>query len=274
MGKIIQLGLPIGNIDDITQRARQQLSSATLVICEDTRVTGKLLKALGIDSSSIMLWSFNDHFEESQLKSILDRCESQDVIVCSDAGSPYISDPAFPLIKAAIKRDIEIDSLPGVTSPMVALELSGLPAIPFHFHGFIPRDKGQRHKTLINFKQVYGTHIFFEGVSRVKECLGDIAEVFPDSEIVITRELTKEYQSVHRSLGRDLSTIKDSITYKGEFVLLIHNAEKSSSNPTIKGLAQDVLDSTGKSKVLAKLLAEILDLNTKDIYQKLSISRN
>lgn len=270
MGKLILLGLPIGNIEDITKRVKSGLEMANILLCEDTRITKDLLKNLGIEYLGKKLISYHDHSSEEKLKGLLSLFEQDDVYICSDAGSPAISDPAFPLIKFAIEQEVTIETFPAVTSPMVALELSGLPAIPSHFHGFVPRDKGARIKYFEQMQQVYGTHIFFEGVSRVVESLEDLSKIFPDETIVVGRELTKKFQSIYRFKGEEIKNILKEIKLKGEFVVLVHNSSQLLISNDVKNLAKEVLDKSGKRKVLSKLLGEILGMSPKDVYQKLN----
>lgn len=272
MGKLIQLGLPIGNIEDTTLRVKHALQAAQVVICEDTRVTKSFCKDIEVSLEGKRFISFHDHSGDNKLDQLINMLEEGDLYLCSDAGSPAISDPAYPLIKKAIESGFEIETFPGPTSPMVALELSGLPAIPSHFHGFLPRDKGARKKSLESFKSAYGTHIFFEGVSRVKECLSDIKQVFKNESIVVARELTKSYQSVYRFKASDAIENSEKITYKGEFVILVNIETKSSSNSELDKLAADILSKGSKPKLVAKLLSAITGENAKDIYQKLGKS--
>lgn len=191
-----------------------------------------------------------------------------DLYVASEAGSPIISDPAYPLVQLAYERGIKVESYSGVSSPVMALELSGLPPIPFQFHGFLPRESGKRIKI---FESVgYGTHIFFEAPTRVEETLDELAKTKPDCELVIVRELSKKFEQVVRLKAHEWSEKKKEVTFKGEFVFLFHNKELSggTSRETIQ-LAQEILASGASPKQIAKLLSTILDRSTKEIYSEL-----
>jgi 16S rRNA (cytidine1402-2'-O)-methyltransferase len=221
--------------------------------------------------------SYHDQSSENDLKRVINAMRSgRHITYTSDAGSPVVSDPAYPLIREAIKYGIKLESIPGVSSPIVALELSGLSPIPFHFHGFLPRDLGPRKTYLLENTQGSGTHIFFEGVSRVEKSVDDICELFPDSQIVVARELTKMFESVYRFEAKDWGQIKGQIEYRGEFIILFcrDKANKQLQTKEIVTLAQAVLDKKGRAKELSKLLAELLQSNAKEIYQQLLPERD
>jgi 16S rRNA (cytidine1402-2'-O)-methyltransferase len=164
MGKLVLLTLPIGNIDDITKRVLNSLLEAKTLIAEDTRTIKNQLNKLSIDSSNKKIISFHDQSGETKTKNLLEELEHSDLYLVSEAGSPYISDPAYPLVKMALELGYEVDSYSGISAVTQSLELSGLPPIPFHFHGFPPRDSGKRKAYFQKeVASVYGTHIFFEG---------------------------------------------------------------------------------------------------------------
>ena len=157
----------------------------------------------------------------------------------------------------------------------MALELSGLPSTPFHFHGFLARDKGKLEAEFENFSNNYGTHIFFEGKSRVMSTAKLLAAFFPDEDIVIARELTKEYESVYRFKGLDFLKIENQIELRGEFVFLVHCSSKASagSSKELIALADDILKSGAKPKKVAKLLAQIKGISPKAAYEQMELSR-
>lgn len=268
---LILVTTPIGNNDDITLRGKAELIDSSIIYCEDTRKTKDLLKRLGIDYSSKDVFSFHDHSGEAQINAIIERASRVKVCYVSDAGSPMISDPALPLVRAAIANKIPIESASGISSIIYALEVSGLPSIPFTFHGFL----GRQNKDLDDFasqvKSNLGTHIFFEGVSRVEKTLSYLIEKLSDFEFVIARELTKTHEQVVRFKASDFESVNSEITYKGEFVILVHNSSSQTiSNDKLISLAQDVIAQKGKAKTLAKLLSEITGEKTKDIYSQLN----
>lgn len=271
MGKLTMLSLPLGNAGDISKRAVEIVEKTNFIICEDTRNLIKLCNYLGISVEGKQMVSFHDHSNPNELSKIVYQLKSREALLVSDAGSPMVSDPAFPLVKECISQGIEIDTIPGPSAPIAALELSGLPPTPFHFHGFISRDSGPRKKYFNDISTVAGTHIFFEGVSRVLKFIEEMSSSFPESQIVVARELTKLHQSVYRFLGKDFDDVKNSIIEKGEFVILVHlEAKKTVSTSDLSSLANDILEKGARPKLIAKLIAEILGENHKDIYAKLN----
>lgn len=261
--------LPIGNNKDLTLRAKETLEAAKIILAEDTRVFKEFCKHNEISLESKQIDSFHDHTDDRKTARFIDLAKDTEVVLVSDAGSPIISDPAYPLIQAAIKNQLNIKSSPGVNSVTLALELSGLPPSPFHFHAFIPRDKGKRKKFAEQILEQYGTHIFFEGVSRVKETLDILSEQIPEENFCVCRELTKEFESVYRFKGSQWAQFKDVITYKGEFVILVHNSRNTnkSISSEVSTLANELIEKGSHPKKLSKLLSLLTDKSAKEIYQ-------
>jgi len=159
VGKIILLNTPIGNLGDLTPRVLEALKTGRVFAVEDTRVFKELLNHLEITLEGKNIFSFHDQSNPKEIERLLELATQQDLYLVSDAGSPIISDPAYPIVSNARKAAIEIDSYSGVSSPIMALELSGLPPMPFTFHGFLPRDKGPKENIFLTLNR--GTHIFF-----------------------------------------------------------------------------------------------------------------
>jgi 16S rRNA (cytidine1402-2'-O)-methyltransferase len=265
---------PIGNLGDITLRAEKALREGKNFLCEDTRNTKNLLSLLGISIDGKSFFSFHDHSTQDETEKILSELKKgNEYVLVSDAGSPMISDPAYPLVKRAIEEGIEIDSCPGVSAVLLALELSGLPSSPFTFHGFLGRDKKDRQ---LFYQKIYlekATHVFFEGASRVEETLEEISQFFPNEQIAVGRELTKKFQSIYRFSGHEFEKIRNEIVMKGEFVILVNvssaNIRKLNEEMIIE-MATDVLNSGNKPKNVAKLISAILNKPTKEVYEILS----
>jgi 16S rRNA (cytidine1402-2'-O)-methyltransferase len=245
----------------------------SIFYAEDTRVFKNLLGALEIDFSGKHIDSFHEH-SEGKIKIITEKILSGTTIyLVSDAGSPMISDPAFPLLKKMREEGIDIKTIPGVTSVVTALELSGLPPQPFHFWGFISRSKNERKDFFLELCQISGTHIFFESPHRIFETIDSFFMAIPDGELIITRELTKIYESVYRVTKNNLKEMKEQLVDKGEFVALFHveNQKHSPmSNSEVVELVKDYLGDKGGTKKLAKIFAKILGVDTKNIYDQLS----
>jgi 16S rRNA (cytidine1402-2'-O)-methyltransferase len=269
VGKIILLNTPIGNLGDLTPRVREAFEEGQYFAAEDTRVFKELLNHLGISLEGKQVYSFHDQSEDYQLGKMLEIAEKGDLYLASDAGSPIISDPAYPLVKAAYERGIKVESYSGISSPIMALELSGLPPIPFQFHGFLPRESGKRVKAFEKCAQ--GTHIFFDAPTRIEDTLEDLASASPESEVAVVRELSKKFEQVLRFKARDWKDHKEQAVFRGEFILLFHKPleEPSIAHKEVRALAEEVLVQGSSPKMVAKLLSLILDRPTKDLYNEL-----
>lgn len=213
---------PIGNLKDTTLRALEILESVDGVICEDTRRTALLLNHYNIHKPLTVL---NDYNEPRIVQIIVDRLKSgQNLALVSDAGTPLISDPGYKLVRECIAQGIPVDSLPGPSSVITALTLSGLPPDKFMFLGYPPEKPGHRLKLFQNIhgrgkiENLTATYIFFISPHKMLRILEDMKEVFGDIEIVLAHELTKIHQSVEtKTVTKWLETLKNP---KGEYILL------------------------------------------------------
>lgn len=272
LSSLTLITLPIGNTGDITLRALEALKEGNCFFAEDTRVFKDLLKNLGIDYKEKYIDSFHDQ-SVGKIELIIKKIEEgTKVYLVSDAGSPAISDPAYPLIKEVVAKGIDLHTLPGVTSVVTALELSGLAPHPFHFWGFIGRSKNEKKEFFNSLNSIVGTHIFFESPHRITDTIEQFFETHGDKTLVLARELTKTYESVYRLRKDDLNNLKEIVMEKGEFVVLFHN-DKSENNSVVldevQDLVRDYLEKGGTTKKLAKIFAKILDEETKSVYEKL-----
>jgi len=219
MGKLYIVPTPIGNLDDITLRAIKVLKEVDLILAEDTRTSGKLLKHFEIGTQ---MQSHHMHNEHKMVDRIVERLKSGETIaLISDAGTPAISDPGFLLTRACIQNNIEVDCLPGATAFVPALVNSGLPNDKFVFEGFLPIKKGRQTRLELLGEETR-TMIFYESPHKLIKTLTQFAEYFgKDRQISVSRELTKMYEETVRG------TITEMIEYftikppKGEFVIVV-----------------------------------------------------
>ncbi len=217
-GKLYIVATPIGNLKDITLRAIETLKEVDFVICEDTRVTGFLLKEYEISKE---LFSFNAQSEERKIPSVLVRIKNgQNAALVSDAGTPTISDPGIRLVSAAIKEEIEIVSIPGVNAAIAALSIAGLPTDSFLFEGFLPQKKG-RQKKLKELAEENRTIVSYESTYRIEKLLNELNEYMPNRLVVVCRELTKKFEETWRGTPKELLEDLQNKVTKGEFVVLI-----------------------------------------------------
>jgi 16S rRNA (cytidine1402-2'-O)-methyltransferase len=222
VGTLYIVSTPIGNLKDITLRAIAILGSVDYVLCEDTRVTGKLLKHYDIEKPLVTFTDFNE--QDRATKILADLSSSKNVALVSDAGTPLISDPGYKLVREALKRGIRVESIPGPSALVSALVISGLPPDRFIFLGYLPKKDGKRKKLLEDLKPILktvkSTVIFYESPYRVKKSLNEINSVLGGVEVVVCRELTKVFEEVIRG---SISEVLDKLTeknLKGEFVIL------------------------------------------------------
>lgn len=209
---------PIGNLGDITLRAVEVLRGVSVVACEDTRITGKLLNHLGIKRRMVR---YDDHAGESDRERLLALMEMEAVALVSDAGTPLISDPGYRLVRSARERGIAVTSLPGPNAAVVAMTLSGLPNDRFLFAGFLPNKAKAREGVLAELAAVPATLIFYETAPRLEASLQAIAAVLPGREVAVARELTKKFEECRTGSPDELVAHYARHPAKGEIVLLI-----------------------------------------------------
>lgn len=219
MAKLYVVPTPIGNLEDMTLRAIRILQEADLILAEDTRVSGKLLKHFDITTPMVSHHKFNEH---KTLEGIIEKINAGlDVAVISDAGTPGISDPGFLLIRACINRHIEVETLPGATALIPALLNSGLPADRFHFEGFLPIKKG-RQSRLDYLAEKQETIILYESPYRLVKTLEQLAGSFgPERKASVSRELSKMFEETLRHTLLDLTMHFKDKKIKGEFVIVV-----------------------------------------------------
>lgn len=216
---------PIGNLEDITLRAIKVLKEVDLVLAEDTRTSGKLMKALEIGTQ---LRSFHSHNEHRALEGVIEMLkEGKDLALISDAGTPAISDPGFLLARACHENDIKVSCLPGPTAFVPALVASGLPCDKFHFEGFLPHKKGRqtRWKYLCELEYSF---VLYESPHRLIKCLKEIAEYCgPDRMVSVSRELTKIYEETKTLTATEMLLEYESRpSVKGEIVIVVEGRKK------------------------------------------------
>ena len=219
-GKLWIVATPIGNLDDLTARAREALQLADVVACEDTRRTGRLLQKLGFKKRLV---SLHEHNERQRLGALLETLESGlSVALVSDAGTPLLSDPGFLLVRAAIGQGVEVSPVPGASALLAALVASGLPPYPFTFAGFPPPKAGRRKRFYRRLSELDHTLVIFESPHRLLASLADAGEELGDRPVTLGRELTKKHEEFLRgSLGEILERLKSRPSLKGEFVLVV-----------------------------------------------------
>jgi len=208
---------PIGNLSDITKRAIDTLNTVDLILCEDTRVSLKLLSYFGIKKP---LESYQQYNEHDKAQEMVERMkEGLNVALISDAGTPLVSDPGFILVKKAIEEGIVVTSIPGASAILTSLVASGLITQPFTFLGFLPRKQGDLTKTLALYQGRPETLVIYESPNRIEKTLRSLYEMLGDRKLVLARELTKKFETYYRGT---LKMMKDlTFDLRGEYVILL-----------------------------------------------------
>jgi 16S rRNA (cytidine1402-2'-O)-methyltransferase len=219
MAKLVVVPTPIGNLEDITFRALRVLKEATLILCEDTRTSGVLMKHFDIHGQ---LWSHHKFNEHRTVDSVAERIEAgQNVALISDAGTPAISDPGFLLIRTCIEKGIEVECLPGATAFVPALVASGLPCDRFIFEGFLPQKKG-RNKRITALALEERTIVFYESPFRLVKLLEQLTAIFGgERRASVSREISKMFEETKRGTLLDLTEYFSKKTVKGEIVVVV-----------------------------------------------------
>lgn len=244
---------PIGNLNDITIRALETLKNSDIILCEDTRISAKLLAKHNITGS---LSIYNDKSDETTRKYIIKNIEAGKVVsLISDAGTPLISDPGYKLVREVKEKGYFIDIASGVSAPIAALTLSGLPSDRFIFAGFLPKTDIGREKVFLEFAEVDATLIFFDRSTRIVDSLQAALKILGNREANVSRELTKLFQESRTSDIESLIKYYSHNLPKGEIVLLI-SGKKSLESSEEKLITE-----------IKNLL--ILDTHTKDITKQL-----
>jgi len=212
---------PIGNLEDITLRAIRTLKEVDYIAAEDTRHARRLLDKYEIKTSVLSYHSYSSKSKENKIVDLL--VEGKTVALISDAGTPGISDPAYGLIRSAIEEDIQICPIPGPTSSIAAVVMSGLPMNQFVYLGFLPVKKG-RQTLLKGLAEEKKTLVIFESPHRLQKTLSQLLEYFGNRKIAVCREITKIYEEARRGTIEEMITHFETTKPKGEFVLVVEGA--------------------------------------------------
>lgn len=241
-GTLYVVATPIGNLEDMTPRAVRVLSQVDLIAAEDTRHSGKLLRHFGIHTE---MFALHEHNERDQAPKLLDWLRAgKSIALISDAGTPLISDPGYPLVHAAHEAGIPVVAIPGASALVAALSVSGLPSDRFVFEGFLPARGPARRAALERLQAEARTLIFYESPHRIVESLRDLVEVFGrEREATIARELTKQFETVRAGrLAELIAWIERHDEQQlGEFVVLVHGVARTSEGTEDSAEAERVL---------------------------------
>ena len=267
-GTLYLVATPIGNLEDITHRAVRLLREVSVIACEDTRHTRKLLNHYGINTRTI---SYHEHNERVRALELLKLLEAgSDVAIVSDAGSPGISDPGFQLARLAIESEVRVVPVPGPSALIAALIASGLPTDEFFFGGFLPARSGARRSRLAELRSIPATLVFYEAPHRIAAALNDAHEILGEREAVVARELTKMHEEIARGRLSDLAArFSSSERARGEMVLIVDRT-------AIKSELEDTASVVSIAALVTAFEAEGLDHRAalKKAARELGLSRD
>ena len=213
------MATPIGNLEDVTHRALRVLGEVSVIAAEDTRHTRRLLDHYGITAR---LTSLFEHNERARTPALIERLRNGDsVAIVTDAGSPGIADPGFPVVRAAIEAGLRVESVPGPSAVVAALQVSGLATDAFTFVGFLPPKSAARRRRLEEWKERTETIVAFESPHRIDAALEDVAAVWENRPVALARELTKTFEEVLRGTAAEVRTALTASKRRGEMVLVL-----------------------------------------------------
>jgi 16S rRNA (cytidine1402-2'-O)-methyltransferase len=267
-GRLTVCPTPIGNLEDLSPRARRALADADLVACEDTRRTGLLYERLDIPRPRLV--SNHEGNEAERATQIAQQIErGARVVLVSDAGTPLISDPGFRLMRACLERGLDVEVLPGPSAVTTALVVSGIPAPRWRFEGFLPRRAGELERVLRSTETV----VAFESPRRLPDSLAALAALAPDRPAAVCRELTKLHEEVVRApLGELARRFRDEV--KGEIVVVIAPAQSAPAAGPDLAFAVDALrrlvQSGARPRAAASVVAALTGTRANDLYRALT----
>lgn len=269
-GKLYLVPTPIGNLEDITIRAKRILQDADYIAAEDTRTSGVLLEKIGVHNRML---SFHKYNSKERAPELINLMKNGAVIAeISDAGMPVISDPGYLLVQECIKNNLPVVPLPGASAFATALIASGFDAQPFTYYGFLPRKAGEQKPLFEQMEQARATSIFYEAPHRLVKTLSTMATVFaPAREIVAARELTKIHEEFVRGSIKELNEYFSQNMPRGEFVILVspNTAERKQLTwPELIDLVNNLVDKGESKKSAIKAVATANQVSKNELYEQ------
>jgi 16S rRNA (cytidine1402-2'-O)-methyltransferase len=274
-GTLYLVATPIGNLKDMSFRAVDVLRSVSVIACEDTRHTRKLLNHFEISNKLVSYHEHNEAERSAELASMLE--DERSVALVSDAGTPGISDPGYRIVQRAIEMGADVVSIPGPTAFVNALVASGLPTDSIFFGGFLPSKKSERRKRLTEVSGIPATLIFYESPRRIAAALVDSLEVLGDRPAVVAREITKLHEQFSRGTLSELAPEFSAATVKGEIVLLIERGQPTTlpaANKISPAKRLEELEAEGmERKAALKTVAKEFGITRAEAYRRTQIEK-
>jgi 16S rRNA (cytidine1402-2'-O)-methyltransferase len=271
-GRLVVCPTPIGNLEDVTLRVLSTLREADVVACEDTRRTRVLLDRYGVTARLV---SYHEHNERRRARELVDSMRrGQTVALVSDSGMPLISDPGFVLVRACVAAGLPVEVLPGPSAAIAALVASALPADRWRFVGFLPRRRGELRRLLA---EPDGTLVAFESPRRLPATLALLAELDPDRELAVCRELTKTHEEIVRGGAAELAERYAGSPPRGEVALVLGPREperESGGEPTGVDALRRLVDAGAQPRKAARVVAELTGASANELYRALTAGRS
>ena len=276
MSTLYLVSTPIGNKLDISLRAQNVLSSVDIILCEDTKKSGILLKDIGVKNK---LFSYHDHTNVSKVNHFIKLLkEGTSLAIISDAGTPLISDPGYELVAKAIDEKIKVTSIPGPSAVISGLISSGLSTNSFVFEGYVPKKMGQLEEYLTSLKYEMKTIVLFESPKRIERLLHVIVKILgPKRKVSLAKELTKKFERVITDEAKEIHELikKDETLKKGEMVILIEGSKgKQSILVEHEKILFEEIQKLNGTKAASKIVSKISSKTSKEIYSIFSESKN
>ena len=274
-GRLVVCPTPIGNLEDITLRVLAALREADVVACEDTRRTRVLLDRYGVKARLV---SYHEHNEQSRAAELVGKMRDGEVVaLVSDAGMPLVSDPGYLLVRGCVAAGLPVEVLPGPSAAITALVASGLPADEWHFHGFLPRKRGELREVLAGDSSGAGhasTLVAFESPRRLPATLAVLADLDPDREVAVCRELTKAHEEIVRGTATELAARYADNPPKGEIVLVLAPPATppgdSAPDPAALEALRKLVDAGAHPRKAATVVASLTGSSANALYRALT----
>jgi 16S rRNA (cytidine1402-2'-O)-methyltransferase len=272
-GTLHVVATPLGNLGDLSPRAREVLAASKLVACEDTRRTAKLLAHCGIDLPMVAVHKFSERDRLDAVLLVL--AGGDDVALVSDGGTPGVSDPGALLVAAAHDAGVRVSPVPGPSAVVAILSAAGLPGDRFVFDGFLPPRAGERRKRLRELSQESRTVVVYEAPHRVKAALSDMTEVLGARTIVLGRELTKMYETIVRGNAREVLLRLGDGDVKGEITIAVagydgsYSPEAAAADPLTTVWTEALQASGGDTRQALKAAAKVLGIKKPELWRRL-----
>jgi 16S rRNA (cytidine1402-2'-O)-methyltransferase len=270
VGTLFVVATPIGNLADLSPRAASVLLEADLLLAEDTRHTGQLLRAANVQRRTGRVEPLHEHNERDRVPAIVDRLlAGESVALVSDAGTPLLSDPGMLLVAEAARCGCDVVAVPGPSSIVAALSVAGLPTERFVFEGFLPTRRAARRRVLKALADEPRTLVFFEAPHRIVASLADIADCLGENRpTVVARELTKKFETIYRGRAGDLAAraLAEEDIARGELVVLVGGASEKATDDADAARVLEILSDELPASQAARLAARITGRSRRELY--------